>query len=336
MKIGEHDTDASVFVIAEIGNNHEGDLGLAKRMVAAAARIGVQAVKFQTLRAEGLVRPEDRARFETLKRFELSFKDYEELAKTAKDEGVTFLSTPFDLEACAFLNDLVPAFKIASGDNTFYPLLERVASYGKPVILSTGMATLAEIRFAVALIERTWADAGMAQELALLHCVSLYPAPPAAANLRRIHLLGETFGRCVGYSDHTLGITAAIAAVAMGAQIIEKHFTLDKNQSSFQDHKLSAQPDEMAELVRRIREVEVFLDSTDEVPSAPTPGNRGAARRSVAVKASLPKGHRLVWDDLCWLRPGDGLAPGSEHLVLGRKLRQDIVRGTLISTAMVE
>jgi len=336
MKIGRHDTDASVFVVAEIGNNHEGNPGLAKRMIGAAARAGVQAVKFQTLRAEGLVRPQDRARFDTLKRFELSFKAYEELAAAARDEGVIFLSTPFDLEACEFLNQLVPAFKIASGDNTFYPLLEKVASFGKPVILSTGMATPAEVSLAVASIRRVWSDGGSPSEIALLHCVSLYPAPPAAADLQRINLLRDMFGGCIGYSDHTLGNDAAVAAVAMGARIVEKHFTLDKNQSSFHDHKLSAQPEEMADLVRRIREMETLLGPADEAVVVATPGSRGPARRSVAVRADLPKGHRLAWEDLCWLRPGEGLPPGDEHLVLGRRLRHDVARGTLLATEMVE
>ena len=336
MKIGAHDIDESVFIIAEIGNNHEGNLDRAKRMVAAGAGAGADAVKFQTLRPEGLVRPQDQTRFATLKRFELSFRDYEALARTARDEGTIFLSTPFDLEACAFLDALLPAFKIASGDNTFYPLLELAASYGKPIILSTGLATLQELQYAVALIERVWSDRRVPSQLALLHCVTSYLTPPAAANLNRIGLLRRIFGLTVGYSDHTLGTTAAVAAVAAGARIVEKHFTLDKNQSAFQDHKLSADPQEMAALVRQIREVEVLFGSGEMGAAECEARNLIAARRSLAVNADLRKGHTVARGDLCWLRPGGGFAPGAEAAVLGRRLTGDVSRGTTLTPEMLE
>lgn len=336
MRIGGHETDDAVCIIAEIGNNHEGDLDRAKRMVAAAAAAGVDAVKFQTLRPEGLVRPQDEARFATLKRFELTFRDFEALAATARDVGTMFLSTPFDLDACAFLSGLVPAFKIASGDNTFYPLLERAASYGKPIILSTGLATLAELRYAVALIERVWAERGAARQLALLHCVTSYPTPPDEGNLRRIGKLREAFDVTVGYSDHTLGTLAAVASVAAGARIVEKHFTLDKNQSAFQDHKLSADPEEMAALVRQIRELDVLMGSGAMGAVACEARSLVTARRSLAANADLPKGHTLVRTDLAWLRPGGGIPPGQEHTVLGRTLGRDVSRGSTLSEEMFE
>lgn len=336
MKVDNHETDESVFIIAEIGNNHEGNVEVAKRMISAAAKARVNAVKFQTLRPEGLVQSKEKARVEILKRFELSYQQFENLAKTAADEGLMFLSTPFDLEACNFLNDLVPVFKVASGDNTFYPLLERIASFGKPVILSTGLAELNEIEKAKALFERIWERDNRNTELALLHCVTSYPTPASEANLRVIQLLQEKFGGCVGYSDHTLGITAAISSVALGARIIEKHFTLDKNYSAFRDHQLSADPLEMAELVKGVRELELLLGSGEKSVRDLESTNMIGSRRSISVNKDLPKGHVLRWEDLCWLRPGNGIQPGSEDLVVGKKITENLSQGTMLSESIIE
>jgi len=336
MKIADQDLNNKVLIIAEIGNNHEGSVDVAKRMIEAAAHAGADAVKFQTIRAQSIVRPQDKVRFETLKSFELSYADFANLAIIAANEGVMFLSTPFDLEACDFLNDLVPAFKIASGDITFYPLIEKIATFGKPIILSTGLANLSEIDIAKALIHRIWQNRKILAELALLHCVTSYPTPPNEANLNAIQLLQNRFGGCIGYSDHTLGISAAIASVAVGARIVEKHFTLDKNYSNFQDHKLSADPKEMSELVSHVREIEVLLGSGEKGTSTLEAKNLFAARRSIAVNKELRKGHRLLWEDICWLRPNDGIAPGAEHLILGKILSQDIERGTILTEKMFD
>ena len=245
--------DAPVCIVAEIGNNHEGDFARAERMVCEAAAAGADAVKFQTIRAESLVNAEQAGRRRVLKGFELSFARFEALARLAEREGLLFLSTPFDLESVRFLNDLVPMFKIASGDLTFTALLDAVAACGKPVLLSRGASDQAEIRAAVDRIAGRWRTIGADPGLVLMHCVALYPTPPEAANLAAIPALARTFGLPAGYSDHTLGVEAAVLAAGLGARVIEKHFTLDHDLSSFRDHKLSADPAELRELVRRVR-----------------------------------------------------------------------------------
>ena len=282
MRIGDLDLDERVMVVAEIGNNHEGDFGLAQELIGLAAEAGVDAVKFQTFRTEHYVARRDRRRFEQLRSFELTIEQFdaipegtkdpgllkakkalkrkmpkrranqqywtesqfEKLAATAAAAGLRFLSTPFDLDSVRCLAGLVDAFKISSGDNTFFPLLQAVARTGKPVILSSGLATLDQLREAQAVIAGARGEP-VARDLAILHCVSSYPVPPAEANLAVIPRLREALGCTVGYSDHTLGIEAAGVSVALGARIVEKHFTHDRNHSDFRDHRLSADPAEL-------------------------------------------------------------------------------------------
>lgn len=335
MKIGPADLDRDVLVIAEIGNNHEGDVAFAEDLIAAAADAGAQAVKFQTIIPERLVGPKEEARLAQLHRFQLSASDHVRLAATASRAGVMFLSTPFCLDAVALLDPLVPAFKIASGDNNFVALLEAVAAAAKPVLVSTGMTDLVGAGFAVGVLERVWTSNNVSPGAVLLHCVSAYPTSVGEANLRVITALAQ-FGHCVGYSDHTLGIDAAILSVALGARVIEKHFTDNKARSTFRDHSLSADPAEFRQLVARVKEANALLG--DGVKRA-TDGERAtiaAARRSVVAKRDLPAGHVVSWDDLDWLRPGGGLAPGLENVVLGRALRAPITAGTPLDKASVQ
>ena len=239
MRIGTVDIEKEVLVIAEIGNNHEGSFEAAVKMLHAAADAGVHAVKFQTYKTELYANPHhDEARFKRLKRFELTQDQFKKLKDTADTRGVMFLSTPFDLESAEFLNELVPAFKIGSGENTFYPLLEKIASFCKPIIMSCGISEVSSIRAAKTAIEAVWKRHNYTGELALLHCVSAYPTKPEEANLLAIKRLQREFGDVVGYSDHTLGIEAAVVSLGLGARIVEKHFTLDKNYSDFRDHQM--------------------------------------------------------------------------------------------------
>ncbi len=330
MKIGPWDLDREVLVVAEIGNNHEGSYSLAEEMVGRAAAAGAGAVKFQTFRTEHYVSQREAARFERLKSFELSHGDFERLARVARGAGLLFLSTPFDLESAAFLNNLVPAFKIASGDNNFYPLLEAVAGFGKPILLSTGLADLDQLGRSKSVIEQAWARAEVSAEVAVLHCVSGYPVPPAQANLGAISLLGRALGCTVGYSDHTLGVKAAPLAVALGARIIEKHFTLDKRHSDFHDHQLSADPAELAELVRSLKEVSVFCGNGEKVVQDSERANMVTARRSIVAARDLPAGAAVARADITWVRPGGGLAPGEEHRVVGRVLAISVKQGDMI------
>lgn len=331
MKIGRFDLDRDVLVVAEIGNNHEGSFDLAAELIGLASEAGAHAVKFQTFRTEHYVSRADAARFERLKRFELSFDQFAQLARIARGKGLLFLSTPFDLVSARFLDGIVDAFKIASGDITFVPLLEVVAFAGKPILLSTGMATMEEIRDAKAVIERIWRRKKIEQEVALLHCVSSYPVPEDQVNLAAITRLRRAFECTIGYSDHALGIEAAALSVAMGARIVEKHFTIRRDYSEFRDHQLSADPVEMAALVRRIHQVVALMGDGAKEPQQCERGAIAALRRSIAAAVDLPAGAILRLENLTWVRPGGGLPPGQEHLLLGRTLVRAVSAGEPIT-----
>jgi N-acetylneuraminate synthase/N,N'-diacetyllegionaminate synthase len=326
MKIGNFDLDKDILIIAEIGNNHEGSYALAEEMIGLAAEAGASAVKFQTIVPDKLVSPRQEDRIEQLKKFCLSYQDFERLSQVAKQTGIVFLSTPFDIESVHFLEPLVPAYKVASGDNNFFPMIEAIAQTGKPIILSTGLADWNQINQTKTFIEDIWQKTDIQQELALLHCVVSYPTPPQEANLLAIQQLRK-LNVTVGYSDHTMGIEAAIAAVALGARIIEKHFTIDKNYSSFRDHQLSADPQDLADLVRRVKQTVELLGNVNLSIDSTTAKN---VRRSVIAGRDLESGTVLSWDDLNWVRPGGGLEPGREDEILGKKLLHPIQRGDFI------
>lgn len=327
MRIAGFDTERRVLIVAEIGNNHEGDFGRARDLVHAAAACGVDAVKFQTFRTELYVSVQDRQRFERLRRFELSWSQFEELAQIARSLGLLFLSTPFDLESAGFLRGVVDAFKVSSGDNNFYPLLRLLARTARPLILSCGLSDTAQIRRSVECVRREWELHAAGAELALLHCVSAYPVPPAEANLLAIQELRREFGGTVGYSDHTLGEEACVLAAALGARIIEKHFTLDKQWSDFRDHQLSADPADMRQLVERVRLVPVLLGTAEKKPAACELASATSLRRSIAAGRALPQGHTLSMNDLIWIRPGGGVPPGQEELLIGRPLQRAVCAG---------
>ncbi len=327
MKIGSVDLASDVLIVAEIGNNHEGDVGLAEEMIGCAARAGAQAVKFQTIRPDLLVSPREKARIDQLTRFALSEKDFERLAAVARRENVMFMSTPFHLDAIRFLDPWVPAFKVASGDLDFFPLLDAIAATGKPVLLSTGAADLEMVAASQRFLERAWHRRSMAGGLVLLHCIVSYPTPAASANLGAIAALKQ-LSPWVGYSDHTMGIDAAVLSVALGARVIEKHFTTDKNRSDFRDHKLSADSAELSELVRRVREALAMIgDGTKRVLECER-GTVGAVRRAIAAKRDIDAGVAIGMDDLTWLRPRqEGLPPGNEAALIGRRLRHPVRAG---------
>ena len=335
MKIGSIDLEQDILIVAEIGNNHEGSYTLAEEMIGLAAHAGANAVKFQTFRTEHYVSKTDEARFSRLKRFELSFDEFERLAGVARREGVLFLSTPFDLESAEFLRRIVPAYKIASGDNDFYPLLESVAGYGKPIILSTGLAEIDQIRRSVAVIRRVWSERKINESIATLHCVTSYPVPPEEANLAAIQTLKERFGGVVGYSDHTIGIEAAVIAAILGARIIEKHFTFNNTYSDFRDHQLSADPRDFSEMVRRIRQAQVLLGQGGKVIQPCEQANQPAVRRSIVARRDLPRGSLITQADLDWIRPGGGLSPGNEYLLIGRRLARAVSAGEALTPETV-
>jgi N,N'-diacetyllegionaminate synthase len=336
MRIGSFDTDERVLVIAEIGNNHEGNVDNARRLVEEAAAAGADAVKFQTFRTERFASRADEARYARLESFELQPDDFAGLADLAHAEGLLFISTALDLGSVEVLEPLVDAFKVASGDNDFFPLLERLADTAKPVIVSSGLVDVAGIRRAVDCIRERWREQRIESELAVLQCVSSYPAPPEETNLRTIAELATELRCTVGYSDHTLGIDAAAFAVPAGARIVEKHFTLDKEFSDFRDHRLSADPAEMRELTRRVRTADELLGDGKKSVQPSEAETLQAIRRSIVAARDLRRGDRVQADDLMWIRPGDALRPGEEHRLVGRALTRDVGFGEQLLPSDVE
>lgn len=336
MKIGPFDLDEKVLIVAEIGNNHEGNFATARKLVTEAAACGVGAVKFQVFRTKHLISATDRARYNRLSSFELAYEQFEELRHLAKSLGLLFIATPLDLESAAFLEGRVDAYKIASGDNNFFPLIERVCRAGKPILVSAGLTDLDGIKKTKRFIDDRWRYSRPRPDLAVLHCVSSYPVPPEQANLGAIPVLVRELRCTVGYSDHTLGTQACVIATVLGARIIEKHFTLDKHYSDFRDHQLSADPAEMADLVVRVGEVAVLFGTGDKIVQSAEAESAQRARRSVVAGADLPEGHRVRPEDLTWIRPAVGLPPGEEQRVVGKRLKRAVAFGEPILPVDVE
>jgi len=336
MKIGNFDTDKQVFIVAEIGNNHEGSYSLAEEMIGLAAKAGADAVKFQTFVPEKLVSKDNEARLRQLNRFKLTYEQFEKLKKVADHENIMFLSTPFDIESAQFLNGLLPAYKIASGDNTFYPLIETIARTGKPIMLSSGMTALDDLQNTINHIYAIWGLKGIdGGNLALLHCVVNYPVAPENANLLFINKL-ICLGVTVGYSDHTIGTEAAVLSVALGARIIEKHFTIDSNYSDFHDHAISADPKEFTTLVEKVRSTLVFMGDGNKRVLKSEEGMVRNIRRSIVAAHDLMEGTILALSDLTWVRPGIGLKPGDEHFLIGKVLRRKVRFGEPLLITDVE
>ena len=336
MKIGNFDTDKKVLIVAEIGNNHEGNFELAKEMIDAAAEAGADAVKFQTFRTEHYINKLEQRRFSRLKSFELDFFQFEKLSIFAKELGLFFISTPFDLGSAKVLSNFVDVLKISSSDNNFFPLVERISGYKLPVILSTGLLDLSGIQKTVRIFEEAWSRDYLKQNLALLHCVCSYPVPIEEANLLAIKSLQEEYPLTIGYSDHVIGNDAAIISVAVGSRIVEKHFTLDHNLSDFHDHKISANIPEMKDLVTRIRNTEALLG--DGLKKAEDCETRLAdlVRRSIVVNRDMVEGECLKLEDLSWVRPAGGIAPGNEDLIVGKFLKKELSCGDLINELDLE
>lgn len=335
---------APVYVIAEAGVNHNGDPLLAHRLVDAAAAAGADAIKFQTFRPEALAAPAaPRARYQIaqtgsatdqltmLRELQLEHEAYPGLIEHARDAGLAFLSTPFDAESVEFLRRLeLPAFKLASPDLVNDPLLRQVAATGLPLVMSTGMADLDECGRALEV-----AKAAGATEIALLHCVSEYPAPPGDCNLRALDTLRSRFAVPVGWSDHTEGAAVALAAVARGADVLEKHLTLDRSLPG-PDHAASLEPADFAELVRGVRDVEAALGDGTKVPTEGERRMRAVVRRSVHYARDLRAGSRIGEADLVMLRPGTGLAPAEADTVTGRVVTRDVHAGAAVALADLE
>lgn len=332
------------FIIAEAGVNHNGDMKIARQLVNIAAESGADAVKFQTFRAEAMVSPDARkadyqlqttsaneSQFEMLKQLELSVAMHREIHSSCLEKKITFLSTPFDMESVELLDELgVPAFKISSGDLTNLPLLKQVAAKAKPILLSTGMANLAEVAEAFTVVRAAGND-----QIILLQCVSNYPANPADVNLRAMQTMAEKFNVPVGYSDHTSGIEVALAAVALGACVIEKHFTLDRTLPG-PDHRASLEPAELKAMTAAIRKVEAALGDGEKRPAASEVNTASVARRSLFAAVDIAAGMRLTEGMVTVKRPGTGLPPRALDDLIGRILRRNVPSGTMFSQDMFE
>ena len=326
------------FIIAEAGPNHNGDFETALRLVDAAKRAGVDCVKFQTFVSEELIskRAEkaeyqkkttgaDESQYEMLKKLELSFDQFRELKKYCDETGIMFLSTPFDIPSVHFLQELDIAFwKIPSGEITNYPYLVEIAKTHKDVVMSTGMSEMEEIAAAIKVLRENGAG-----RISLLHCNTEYPTPFEDVNLRAMDTLRDAFGVPVGYSDHSLGISVPIAAAARGAQIIEKHFTLDKNMVG-PDHKASLEPQELCDMVSAIRNIEKALGSAEKKPSASEKKNMAVARKSIVARTAIRAGEILTEQNLAVKRPGSGISPMRWNEIVGTIARKDYIEDELI------
>lgn len=326
------------FLIAEAGVNHDGRLDLALRLVNAAADAGADAVKFQTFGADALAAASApqaayqrrgaaaRSQRDMLRRLELDEASHRALIARCRKRGIMFLSTPFDEESADLLERLaVPAFKLPSGELTNLPFLAHVARKGRPMLVSTGMATLAEVRAAVSAIRRAGNP-----PLALLHCVSSYPAEPARSNLRAMAAMRNVFRVPTGYSDHALGPEVSLAAAALGAAVLEKHFTLDKNRKG-PDHAMSMSPVELRAWVQGVRAVESALGDGIKRPTAPEIAIAKVARKSLVAARPIARGERLTPGAVARKRPGTGLPPAALAGLLGRRARRDIPADALLS-----
>ncbi len=320
------------FIIAEIGNNHEGSFHQAKRLILAAKKCGVNAVKFQTYIPELFVSLENKKRYEKLKKFQLSHNQFKLLARYCKKIGIIFFSTPLDEFSADYLNKFQKIFKVSSADNDYFSLIKKLANYNKTLIVSTGFSDLSLINKVKKLVFNSWKKLKKNnKKLILMHCVSSYPVKNEEANLKAIRVLKKKFKDCViGYSDHTVGITASIAAVSLGAQFIEKHFTIDKNYSNFRDHKLSADTQEMTELVSKIDQIEKLMGTGKKIIQKSEKIELGFVRRKAVAKKRILKGEKFNKNNIKWVRAKNGFKNFYEKKLFSKVCKTNIPKDKVI------
>jgi N-acetylneuraminate synthase/N,N'-diacetyllegionaminate synthase len=347
-----------VFIIAEAGVNHNGNFDLAKKLIDIAKNSNADAVKFQTFKAEELITintemvkyqrknvATKEKQQQMLKKLELDYDDFKELKKYCDRKNIIFLSTPHTEDAIDFLEPLIPAYKIGSGDLTNIPFLKKVAVKGKPIILSTGMATMEEVEDSLKVL---YTEGN--KQVVILHCTTNYPCPLEEVNLRAMQSMQKELNCLVGYSDHTIGILTSIAAIAMGARIIEKHFTLDKNLPG-PDHKASLEPAELKKMIHDIRNVEnrfkkgekienilktipnieKILGDPNKKPTKSEEKIKKLIRKSIVANVDIPKGTIITKNMLSIKRPGTGIAPKYIDDIIGREVKKNIKQDELIS-----
>lgn len=324
-------------IIAEAGVNHNGDINLAKRLVDVAKKAGADIVKFQTAELDSLVSGsakmadyqkrnlgQEESQKEMLSKLLLSYHEFLELEKYCRQVGIQFLSTPFDMKSIEFLDPLVGIWKIPSGEITNLPYLEKIARMSKPIILSTGMSDMEEVRSALKILRNNGA-----KDITLLHCTTEYPAPYGEVNLKAMQTLKEAFGCPIGYSDHTQGIEISVAAAAMGATVIEKHFTLDREMQG-PDHKASLEPGELSSLVKAIRNVEMAIGDAKKEPTLSEMKNRTVARKSIVARREIREGEVFTEENITTKRPGSGISPMKWYEVIGKRAERDFQKDELV------
>ena len=332
---------SNVFIIAEAGVNHNGSIELAKKMINVASECGADAIKFQTFKANKLVvkyaqkaeyqkqdaSDKEENQYQMLKKLELDIDTHKELITYCKSKNIIFLSTPFDLGSVGLLADLgLQTFKIPSGEITNLPYLEKIGSLNKKVILSTGMANIGEIEDALSVLTSSGTQK---ENICVLHTNTEYPTPMCDVNLKAMQTIQNTFKVDVGYSDHTLGIEVDIAAVAMGASLIEKHFTLDKNMDG-PDHKASLEPDELKSMIKAIRNIELALGDGIKRASPSEAKNKDTARKSIVATSNIIKGEEFGSENLSIKRPGSGISPMRWYELIGQVAQKDYQSDELI------
>jgi N,N'-diacetyllegionaminate synthase len=330
----------SVIIIAEAGVNHNGSIKLAKKLIDVAAEAGADFVKFQTFKAETLVTQSaekaeyqkrltgaDETQFEMIKNLELDRAAHEELIDYCKTKDIKFLSTAFDHDSIELLAKLdIPLYKIPSGEITNLPYLRHIGKMEKPIIMSTGMSTLDEVHNALNILIESGAEK---EQITILHCNTEYPTPMEDVNLKAMLTIRDKLGVKIGYSDHTLGIEVAISAVAMGATVIEKHFTLDRNMPG-PDHAASLEPEELKAMVTAIRNIEKAMGGGEKKPSSSETKNIAVARKSIVAKMSIKKGELFTEENLTVKRPGTGISPMEWDVVIGKAASSDYEMDDLI------
>ncbi len=330
----------NTLIIAEAGVNHNGSIDIAKEMIDVAALAGADFIKFQSFKAKNLLTKKsekaiyqkkhsniNETQYQMLKNLELKSSDHIELIKYCEKSNIKFLSSPFDIESIELLNDLkIPIFKIPSGEITNYPYLNYISKLGKQIIMSTGMATLDEIKQALKVLMRGGVKI---DDITVLHCNTEYPTPISDVNLNAMLTIQNSLGVNVGYSDHTLGLEIPIGAVALGAKVIEKHFTLDRSMSG-PDHNASLNPDELKQMIKSIRIIEKALGNGIKKPTKSEKKNIEVARKSIVASRKIKIGEKFTSRNLCVKRPGSGISPMKWNEVIGMKSLRDYNKDDLI------
>ena len=319
-----------IFIVAEIGNNHEGNYKIAKKLIKLAAKAGVDAVKFQTFKVEEFINQKDQKRFKQIKKFQLNFNQFKNLRKLANEHKLRFISTPLDFQSSNFLLKNSDIIKIASSDNNFFPLIDNIVQFKKPTIISTGLLNLKQILHLKKRINKKIDKKTMNENISFLHCVTNYPVNPRHANLNSIKFLINKLDQCIGYSDHTIGKEACLVAASLGAKIIEKHFTLDKKYSDFRDHSISADYKELKEIVISIRKIEKLMgENNKEIQECEKPYLK-IVRRMPYAKKDIKKNEIISFSNVSFLRSNKSKNFFDLENIIGKKTKKKIIKNQLV------